>query len=139
MRDYAAALEIDLAYQDFEAELAGLPGLYAPPAGELLIARNDSGTPCGCVGLKPLPGISPTTAEMKRLFAAPGARGTGLGRALAEAIIAAAQRLGYREMLLDTLSSMAPARALYAALGFHEIPPYYDTPVAGTVFLRRML
>jgi ribosomal protein S18 acetylase RimI-like enzyme len=134
---YAAAIGVDLAYQDFAAELAGLPGMYAPPGGELLLARGPDGAALGCVALRPMGGDG--LCEMKRLFVSPQARGTGLGRGLACAIVEAARAIGYREMRLDSLPSMAPAIALYRALGFHEIAPYYATPVAGTVFLAREL
>jgi len=136
-RVYAAALEIDLGYQGFAAELAGLPGPYAPPGGELLLARDDEGRAAGCVALRPL---SPDgCCEMKRLYVAPEARGSGLGRTLVAAIIGEAERIGYREIWLDTLPSMTPALALYRHFGFEPIPPYYETPIAGTVFLRRLL
>lgn len=134
---YAASLGVDLSYQGFERELAELPGTYAPPDGALLLARGADGTPLGCVALRP---IAPEgCCEMKRLYVAPEARGSGLGRALAEAAIAAAARMGHREMRLDSLPSMQAARALYAALGFTPIAPYYETPVAGTAFLAKRL
>ena len=130
---YAASLDVDLAYQDFDAEVADLPGKYAPPAGCLLLARGARGEPLGCVGLRP---VAPDgCCEMKRLYVAPASRGLGLGRALMEAIIGEARRIGYREMRLDTLPSMAAAQAMYRAAGFRPIAPYYDTPVPGTVFL----
>lgn len=135
MRAYAASLDIDLAYQDFEAELASLPGKYAPPAGVLLIARGSSGDPAGCVGLRPLD-YGDRCCEMKRLFVAPSGRGIGLGLRLVDAVIGEARRLGYCEMRLDTLPSMAEALAIYRSLGFVETGPYYATPVAGTVFMR---
>ncbi|TPQ47142.1 GNAT family N-acetyltransferase [Prosthecomicrobium hirschii] len=135
IRAYAASLPIDLGYQGFEAEMAGMPGKYAPPDGELLLARAADGTPLGCVGLRPLPPVD-GRAEMKRLYVVPAARGTGLGDALARAVIAAAVRLGYREMVLDTLPSMTGAQAVYRKYGFVEIGPYYETPIAGTVFMR---
>jgi ribosomal protein S18 acetylase RimI-like enzyme len=132
MRAYAASLSVDLAYQEFTAELDGLPGRYAPPAGALLLARDAQGQPAGCVALRPLgPGI----AEMKRLYVVPAARGTGLGRALALAVLERARAGGHREVRLDTLPEMAGAQALYASLGFAEIEPYYPTPVAGTRFM----
>ncbi len=134
---YAASLPVDLAYQGFAAELAGLPGAYAPPAGALLLARGADRTPLGCVALRPM--AEAGLAEMKRLFVAPAGRGRGLGRALAEAALAAAEARGYREMRLDSLPTMATAIALYRMLGFREIAPYYPTPVAGTVFLARAL
>jgi ribosomal protein S18 acetylase RimI-like enzyme len=134
---YASALGIDLGYQDFATELATLPGKYAPPAGELLLARRSDGTPLGCVGLRP---ITPDgCCEMKRLYVAPAARGLGLGRALVEAVIGEAARIGYGEMRLDTLPSMAEAISLYRAAGFLPITPYYDTPIAETLFFARAL
>ncbi|HYH20417.1 MAG TPA: GNAT family N-acetyltransferase [Azospirillum sp.] len=136
-RAYASSLDIDLSYQDFAAELAGLPGKYAPPAGALLIARGPHGDSLGCVALRP---IAPDgCCEMKRLYVAPEGRGLGLGRALVDTIIGEAVRIGYREMRLDTLPTMAAARALYRKAGFVPIKPYYDTPVAGTLFLGRPL
>lgn len=136
-RAYAASLEVDLAYQDFAAELAAMPGKYAPPSGALLLARDVSGTPIGCVGLRP---IAPSgCCEMKRLYVAPAGRGSGLGERLVQAVIAEARRIGYREMRLDTLPTMTGAIALYRKLGFAPIAPYYETPVAGTQFLRLRL
>ncbi|QNQ08335.1 GNAT family N-acetyltransferase [Sphingomonas alpina] len=135
--DYAASLEIDLAYQDFAAELAGLPGNYAPPHGALLLARSGEGEPIGCVALRPMAAAG--RCEMKRLYVAPAGRGTGLGRALMQALIIEARRIGYAEMWLDTLPTMAAAQGLYRAAGFEMAEPYYDTPVAGTVFMRRMI
>lgn len=136
-RAYAASLPVDLAYQDFAAELAGLPGKYAPPAGALLLARGAARAPLGCVALRPMD--APGRCEMKRLYVSPAGRGLGLGRALVEAIFDEARRLGHREICLDTLPSMTEAIALYARLGFAPIAPYYDTPVAGTHFLARAL
>ncbi len=136
-RAYAASLGVDLAYQDFEAELAAMPGKYAPPTGELLLARGADGAPLGCVGLRP---IGPAgCCEMKRLYVSPDARGMGLGRALVEAVLDAAVRLGFRELRLDTLPDMVDAQNLYARMGFVRIAPYYDTPIAGTVFMARAL
>lgn len=135
-RLYAEALEIDLAYQGFEDELAGLPGKYAPPAGEILLARASSGQPLGCVAVRPL---TEQVCEMKRLYVAPQARGMGLGKALVEAIIDLARKAGYREMRLDTLDTMAAAIGLYRSFGFVFTSAYYDTPVANTVFMALQL
>jgi len=132
-RDYAAALPVSLAYQDFASELAGLPGKYTPPAGALLLARGSEGAPLGCVALRAtqLDGH----CEMKRLFLVPAARGMGLGKALAEAAIAEARRLGYAELRLDTLPTMQTAQRLYGQLGFRRIAPYYGPVPEGTVFM----
>lgn len=130
---YAASLPVDLGYQDFDGELAALPGKYAPPAGELFLARDDAGAPLGCVGLRPL--ADDGCCEMKRLFLHPAARGLGLGRALTGAVVAHARTLGYRELRLDTLASMTVAQALYASMGFERIAPYYAPTPAGTVFM----
>ena len=131
--DYAAWLPIDLGYQGFAAELAALPGKYAPPSGELLLARDPDGALLGCVGLR---AIEPDgVCEMKRLYIAPAARRMGLGRALATAVITAAQGIGYREMRLDTLEGMTPAITLYEQLGFSRIGSYYAPTPPGTVFM----
>lgn len=135
-RAYAASLEIDLGYQGFAAELAGLPGAYAPPQGALLLARDEAGAAIGCVAMRP---FEAGICELKRLYVAPSGRNRGLGRALAEAILHAAIAAGYREARLDTLPSMASALALYGALGFEPTERYYDTPLARTVFMRRSL
>jgi ribosomal protein S18 acetylase RimI-like enzyme len=133
---YAAGLTVDLAYQDFDAELAGLPGKYAAPHGALLLARDDAGQASGCVALRPL---GDRVCEMKRLYVAPAARGTGLGAALMRAIIAAAQSRGYRAMRLDTMPEMSAAQAMYTAAGFHPIAAYYTGAAAGTIFLELRL
>jgi ribosomal protein S18 acetylase RimI-like enzyme len=133
-RAYASSLDVDLSYQNFEAEMEAMPGQYAPPAGELLLARDSNGTPVGCVGLRP---IEPHgCCEMKRLYVSPEVRGFGLGERLVDAVVKEAERIGYREMRLDTLPSMAGAIALYRKLGFEPIEPYYETPVIGTIFIR---
>jgi ribosomal protein S18 acetylase RimI-like enzyme len=134
---YASALGIDLSYQGFEEELAGLPGKYAAPSGALLIARAMDGEPLGCVALRPLDDAG--HCEMKRLYVSPRARGLGLGKALIDAVIAEAIRIGYREMRLDTLPTMGEAIALYRKASFQPIDPYYETPVAGTIFMGRRL
>jgi ribosomal protein S18 acetylase RimI-like enzyme len=134
---YASSLGIDLSYQDFTAEMAAMPGKYAPPAGELLLARDIHGAPWGCVGLRPPPPDG--CCEMKRLYVSPRGRGLGLGRALIDAIIGEARRIGYREIRLDTLPTMVEAISLYKKAGFISIEPYYETPIAGTIFLARPL
>lgn len=136
-RAYATSLPIDLAYQGFEAEMAGMPGKYAPPHGELLLARNSERQAIGCVGLRAFGKTG--DCEMKRLYVAPEGRGLGLGKALALAVIEVAQARGYRGILLDTLGSMVEAQGLYRQLGFAEIPAYYDTPIADTIFMRKDL
>ena len=122
-----------MAYQDFATELATLPGKYAPPAGELLLARDPMGTPLGCAALRPLG--QDGCCELKRLYVVPEARGMGLGKALLDAVLETAARIGYREIRLDTLPDMTAALALYRQAGFAPIAPYYDTPLAGTWFL----
>jgi ribosomal protein S18 acetylase RimI-like enzyme len=136
-RDYAASLGIDLAYQGFETELASLPGAYAPPAGALLLAISPQSQPLGCVAMRKL--TEDGACEMKRLYTTPSARGVGLGRALAMAAIGAAVEAGYQTMRLDTLPGMQAAQALYRDLGFEVTPPYYATPIAGTLFMRKTL
>ena len=128
--DYARSLGFSLCFQGFDAELAGLPGAYAPPAGALLVAR-DKGEIIGCVGVRPLDG---DRSEMKRLYVRPTYRGAGLGRRLAEAAVAAARAAGYGRICLDTLESMPEARSLYAGLGFREIPAYYHNPLPGVIY-----
>jgi putative acetyltransferase len=135
-RDYAQRLGVDLCFQDFDAELATLPGEYAAPRGALLLARCD-GRLVGCCALRPLDAADyPNAAEMKRLYVRPAARGLGLGRRLAEATLDAARVAGYGCVLLDTLDDMEAARALYEELGFQEIPPYYHNPIAGSHYLK---
>jgi len=134
-KEYEASLDVDLRYQGFEQELADLPGAYAPSRGRLLLAADDS-VPAGCVALRPLGG---DVCEMKRLYVCPAARGRRVGRLLAETVIREARLIGYSRMRLDTLPSMKEALALYRALGFEEIAPYYASPVAGTRFMELAL
>ena len=129
-REYEHFLNVDLCFQDFENELAGLPGKYAPPQGALLLAVEEERV-CGCVALRKL---EPRICEMKRLFVRPQYRGRGLGRALAEAIIAEAEAKGYAAMRLDTLAQLAEAIQLYERLGFRKIAPYYHNPLPGVSF-----
>jgi putative acetyltransferase len=134
--DYAHTLNIDLCFQNFEAELATLPGDYIAPRGGLLIARVD-GLPAGCCALRALDGVDYANAcEMKRLFVRPGFRGLGLGRKLVESALEMARLTAYDCVLLDTLDDMEAARALYEGLGFEEIPPYYYNPIAGAHYLK---
>ncbi len=130
--DYAESLDFALDYQDFDQEMASFPRLYAPPAGGLVLVRV-AGAAAGAVGLRPLePGI----CELKRLFVRPAYRRLGLGRTLAERIIAEARAKHYRAIRLDTIGrSMASAIALYRALGFREIPAYAFNPVPGALFM----
>ncbi|MGA7776433.1 MAG: GNAT family N-acetyltransferase [Paraburkholderia sp.] len=131
-REYAASLEIDLSFQDFEAELAALPGKYAAPRGRVLLALND-GAIIGCVALRPLDDDG--VCEMKRLYVRPAGRGQQLGRRLATQVVQIANAAGYTKIRLDTLPSMRAAQDLYVSLGFRPIPAYVFNPVQGTQFL----
>lgn len=137
--EYAASLNIDLCFQNFEEELAALPGEYRAPRGVLLLALVD-GAPAGCVAMRPLPDADdPNACEMKRLYVRPAFRRFGLGRRLAEALLDEGLRAGYSMMFLDTLDEMEAARELYASLGFEEVPPYYYNPIPGAHYLRASL
>ena len=131
--EYAESLGFSLCFQGFDHELATLPGRYAPPHGGLLLARAEDGRFAGCVALRPLEDEG--RCEMKRLYVRPWARGTGLGRRLAVAIVDEARRRGHREMVLDTLDTMTPALGLYRSLGFEPVAPYTPNPLPGAVFL----
>lgn len=138
LRAYEAGLGVSLCFQDFEAELASLPGDYAPPGGALVLARAGNGQLVGTVAVRALDAAR-GICEMKRLYVSPAGRRHGLGRRLAEHAIEAARALGYRTMRLDTLPSMREAQALYAALGFRDIANYNGNPIAGTRFLEKEL
>ena len=138
-REYADGLDVDLCFQDFESELAGLPGDYAGPSGALRLAMVD-GKLAGCCALRPIENSDyPDACEMKRLYVRPSFRGLGLGRTLAESVMDAGRVTGYRHVLLDTLDDMEAGRALYEDLGFVEVPPYYHNPIAGAHYLMAKL
>ena len=131
IEEYAASLNVDLCFQNFAHELEHLAEEYGPPTGAFLLAV-ENGASVGCVGLRKLP---QGAGEMKRLYAVPAARGRGVGRLLAEAIVAEAQRLGYPALVLDTLPSMKEAQGLYASLGFKPTSAYRYNPIEGTAYL----
>ena len=130
--EYAQSLGFSLCFQSFDEELAGLPGDYAPPGGRLLLAKYRD-QPAGCVALH---GLEPSVCEMKRLYLRPQFRGRGLGRVLAETVIAEARLVGYGKMRLDTVEPVMPnAVAMYRRLGFMEIEPYRPNPIAGALYM----
>jgi len=129
--EYAQSLDFHLCFQDFERELAELPGGYAPPSGLLLLSISE-GKAAGCVALRK---VEDTICEMKRLYVRPEFRGMGLGKRLAVALIDEARKLGYSSMRLDTVPSMKEAIQLYRLLGFKEIKPYRSNPVEGAIFM----
>lgn len=136
LREYASSLAVDLSFQNFEAELAALPGEYGAPSGRLLLALVD-GALAGCGGFRALADADDANAcEMKRLFVRPAFRRFGLGRLVAQALLEEARRAGYSAMLLDTLDEMEAARELYASLGFVEVAPYYFNPLPGARYLK---
>lgn len=133
--EYQESLGISLCFQNFNAEVASLPGAYAAPEGRLLLAFVGD-APAGCVAFRKLEdGI----CEMKRLWVRPAFRGIRLGRQLAEALLSEGRAAGYRAVRLDTLPSMREAQALYVSLGFVDIPPYNDHPIEGTRFMEKRL
>lgn len=136
-REYADWLGFSLSFQDFENELATMPGKYTPPEGRLLLARC-AGELAGCGALRPL---EPGVCEMKRVYVRPGFRGLGIGRELVERLIAAGRQIGYRTIRLDTIpAKMSDAHRMYLALGFQSIPPYYpDNPQPGVCYLELSL
>ncbi len=129
--EYETELDFDLCFQNFQAELDGLPGAYAPPQGCLLLAESE-GRAAGCVALR---NLEEGICEMKRLYVRPAFRGRKIGRLLAEALIGQARGMGYAAMRLDTVPKMKRARALYAKLGFREIAPYYTNPIEGAFYM----
>jgi GNAT superfamily N-acetyltransferase len=134
-QEYAAALGFSLCFQDFELELAELPGRYAPPDGRLLLAL-DGPRAAGCVALRKL---APGVCEMKRFYVRPALRGRGIGRSLAARLIDEAKAAGYRRMRLDTVPAMREAIGLYETLGFRDIPPYVHNPIPGARYLELSL
>ena len=128
--EYAAILPVDLEYQDFDREVAELPGAYTSPLGCLLLA-TDGDVALGCVAVRR---IEAGVCELKRLYVRPSGRGRGIGRRLAQAAIDFAPSAGYRAMRLDTLPTMTEAKRLYRELGFREIEPYRFSPVIGNVY-----
>ena len=133
--EYAAALGIDLCFQNFGVELANLPGEYAPPEGRLFLAQAEDGF-AGCVALRK---IADSICEMKRLYVRPKFRKRNGGRLLADTVVNAAREIGYESMRLDTLSSLTAAIALYRSLGFRSIPAYYANPNPEVVFMELKL
>lgn len=131
LAEYVAWIGLDLAFQEIDAELEGLPGEYVPPRGALLVGEDD-GQLVGMIGLRP---FEADISEMKRLFVRPQARGRGLAKRLIAELLNHAKSAGYSEIRLDTLPMMGDAQSLYVALGFRDIPAYYDTPIAGTRFM----
>ncbi len=132
VREYAASLNVDLSFQNFDHELQHFATEYAPPTGAFILAE-DAGRYVACIAVRQ---FSAGIGEIKRLYVAPAARGLGLGRLLVERIIAVAREIGYGSLLLDTLPFMKEAQALYLALGFKPTAPYRYNPVAGSAFLR---
>ena len=133
--EYQKSLGFSLCFQNFDAELAGLPGAYAPPSGRLLLAFEGD-VPAGCVAIRK---IEEGICELKRLWVRPAFRGTALGRRLVVDVLREAREMGYGRVRLDTLPSMTAAQALYLSLGFLDIPPYNDHPIEGTRFMEAIL
>jgi putative acetyltransferase len=134
-REYSSWLQVDLCFQGFETELAGLPGRYSPPLGAILLARVGANV-AGCVAMRPL---EPGVCEMKRLWIREPFRRCGAGALLVDAIIERAGVAGHGRMRLDTLPRMQRALALYGARGFREIPAYYHNPMPDTIYLEKQL
>lgn len=136
--EYQQWLGVDLCFQDFDNELAGLPGKYAPPGGEIFIAR-DGDSVAGIVAVRPVGEPSAKLSEMKRLYVRDDWRGQGLGRTLAEMAITFGANAGYRRMVLDTLPHLKTAKAMYDRMGFIETKPYYENPLPGVVYMEKIL
>jgi GNAT superfamily N-acetyltransferase len=132
VREYAASLNVDLSFQNFDHELQHFTTEYAPPTGAFILAE-DAGQYAACIGLRQ---FAEGVGEIKRLYVVPASRGLGLGRQLVERIIVVARATGYTSLLLDTLPFMKEAQSLYVALGFKPTAPYRYNPVAGSAFLR---
>ncbi len=136
--EYQRWLNVDLCFQDFETELAGLPGKYRPPAGEIYIAR-DEGAVAGIIAIRPVGKPDEKMCEMKRLYVRPAWRGRGLGKQLAMLALEFAGEAGYRRMVLDTLPHLEAAKSMYARMGFGEMAPYYHNPLPGVVYMEKLL
>jgi ribosomal protein S18 acetylase RimI-like enzyme len=135
IEEYSRWIDLDLTFQEIDAELDGLPGDYAPPTGLLLVGFVDD----RLEGLVACRQWSADICEMKRLYVRPSGRGSGLARALVTTLLAAATAQGYRQIYLDTLPMMGAAQRIYESLGFRDVAPYYDTPIPGTRFMARTL
>jgi len=135
LREYAEFLGYGFCFQDFQAELDGLPGRYGPPTGSLLVIRGST----DLAAVIALRDIGAGSCEMKRLYVRPAHRGQGLGRLLVQSLISEARRLGYRTMKLDTAPQLTDAQRLYESMGFRDIPPYYDNPIKGARFMELSL
>jgi putative acetyltransferase len=135
LQDYAAWVAIDLSFQDFARELRDLPGEYAPPGGDLYVARLENAV----VGMVAFRACGAGRAEMKRLYVRNTARGSGVGRRLIETVLAGARERGYHTMVLDTLPVMQSAQRMYEHFGFRDVAPYYESPIPGTRFMARAL
>jgi ribosomal protein S18 acetylase RimI-like enzyme len=133
--EYAASIGVDLCFQNFEHELSTLPGAYGPPRGALFFSSED-GSAVGCIALRP---FSDSVGELKRLYVVPAFRGRGIARSLVSAIMTKARNLGYQSLVLDTLSSMHAAIALYESFGFRRAEAYYPNPLPGVLYFRAAL
>jgi len=137
-REYQQWLDVDLCFQDFDGELAGLPGKYAPPEGEIFIARAGEAI-AGIVAARPVGDPADKRSEMKRMYVREEWRGHGLGRMLADLVVDFAATAGYRSMVLDTLRHLETAVGMYGRMGFVETEPYYENPLPGVVYMEKIL